>query len=262
MKGLLLRPIWVVFFFLLTLRQQAHVHAHQQEVEDSSSSHAIPAVAPSLVELTAADPQLSTLVMAKQSANFAQLLSQAGKNYTFFAPNNAAFAELAQHSPELARALFTAPWLQHLQNLLSFHIIDTTQAIHTFAVQESTAVHTLNGEALYLTRPYYEHHDQHDAMYVWPAIHGGYARVTAANQAGQNGVAHTVNAVLLPAWMTQSIGQTLKVRTHALSTFRQLVQLAGLDKVLAKEFGLTVCVHMRIQEQAKFSVKSYRILLF
>lgn len=190
--------------------------------------------APTLVELTASNPHLSTLVMAKHSADFSHLLGNTGKNYTFFAPDNNAFNYLQQQTPELARALFTAPWLDHLQNLLSFHIVDSEQAIHTSSVQESTTVHTLAGEPVYLT-PY------QDALYIWPALHGGYARVVTPDNGSANGVAHYVDAILMPSWLTRSIWQTISAANmRDLTTFKRLIDKADLGWMLAQDFGLTV----------------------
>ena len=183
-----------------------------------------------LVEVTSENPNLSTIAYAKQSTDFASLLSSVG-NFTFFAPDNNAFWYMHVKTPELTEALFTAPWLHHLRSLLAFHVI-ADEAIFSSNVQESTAVQTLNGDDLYLTS--YE-----GQLLVWPTLHGGYGRVVMPDNGSTNGVAHFVDSVLLAHWLTRSL-MGLTADNADLSTFKQLIVSADMDQHIAHWFGYTV----------------------
>ena len=185
-----------------------------------------------LIEVTATNTHLSTIVDAKRATEFAALLNSVG-NFTFFAPDNSAFVYMHEKTPELMDVLFTTKaWLCHLQNLLAYHVIQDEAIFSSDVIHESTAVQTRNGDSVYLTR--YEGH-----LYVWPALHGGYARVVTPDNGSTNGVAHFVDSVLLAQWLTRSL-MDLTVHIPQLSTFRYFVVAAGLESTIGYEFGYTV----------------------
>lgn len=216
--------------FFLAISALFHGVSASNVDTDLLSYHHQPLHGRTLVEVTSDNPNLSTITHAKLSTDFAGLLSSVG-NFTFFAPDNDAFGYLHTETPELAEALSTEPWIHHLRNLLAFHVIED-EAIFSTNVHESTAVETLNGDPLHLT-------NYQGQLWVWPTLHGGYARVVTPDNGSDNGVAHFVDSILLARWLTSSLmDSTTKIED--VFTFKQLLVASGLAPQVAHGFGYTV----------------------
>ena len=133
---------------------------------------------PNLLQLAQSVPQLSTLVTAVTAAGLGSVLSGPGP-LTVFAPTNDAFARLP--------ADFLAYLLGNkaaLTDVLTFHVVaGNVSSSQLFSGENIT---TVEGKDLHVYK------DQRGAIFI------DFAQVIAPNNEASNGVAHLIDAVLLP----------------------------------------------------------------
>jgi uncharacterized surface protein with fasciclin (FAS1) repeats len=176
---------------------------------------------PTLFELVAATPSLSTLGAAVVRAGLDGPLNSPG-SFTVFAPNNDAFGDVPA---DIASTLFTNDaFLPHLTDLLLYHVLGTKITTNMHAMFDGQFLSPLNGESLAVTRPQL-------------VINGN--RIIARNIEASNGVANVINGVLIPSWVSNSITDRV-VADSDLSTLLALVGLAGLGDALAGPGELTL----------------------
>jgi uncharacterized surface protein with fasciclin (FAS1) repeats len=130
-------------------------------------------------------------VEALRATGLFETLQGAG-TYTVFAPNDAAFDALPQ---DVRSGLTTPARREQSITLLSYHIVpgtvtaaDLGRAIDQGEGRAELA--TVTGGNLTLSR-------DGEAILVGDG-RGGQARITAADQAGANGVVHSIDTVLMP----------------------------------------------------------------
>lgn len=140
---------------------------------------------PSLVGLVTSVGDLSTLLAAVGSADLVETLTNAG-TYTVFAPTNAAFAAI----PALELAALLAD-KERLKQVILNHVL-ASQVLSTELMDGEQMVETATGGALWVTKTA-------DGVTVANSDRSITASVVAADNIANNGVAHTINAVLLPA---------------------------------------------------------------
>lgn len=185
-----------------------------------------------LVDLVVATPDLSTLETAVVAAGLVDALSSPGP-FTVFAPLDAAFGDLAAAAPTLVTALVTDPgFILHLQDVLLFHVVEGSELFSGDIPSGATSVSMLNGEMTEVV-------NSGGSITIGPAL-GGTATVVLPDLAESNGVAHAIDAVLLPSFVSTSIVDVAISLAPEFTTLVNLVVLAGLDGTLATEFGLTV----------------------
>jgi uncharacterized surface protein with fasciclin (FAS1) repeats len=139
------------------------------------------------------DPQYSFLTAAINKAGLVDALNKSGGKttlLTLFAPTNDAFKAAGFNSPSDLAAVPDST----LQAILLYHVIGSKVEAADIPQADNTAVTTLNGQPVYVTRT------SSNKVFV------NGVSVTKANIECTNGVIHQVNRVLLPA--TGTIVQT------------------------------------------------------
>ena len=133
----------------------------------------------------------TTLVAAVKAAGLVETLKGEGP-FTIFAPTNAAFDKL----PEGTVATLLKPEnKQQLTNILTYHVVagklDSKAVVAAIKASNGTAsVETVNGGTLKAMIKDGE---------VWlQDENGNYAKVTAVDLEGSNGVIHVIDTVVIP----------------------------------------------------------------
>ena len=133
---------------------------------------------PNLLQLAQSVPQLSTLVTAVTAAGLGSVLSGPGP-LTVFAPTNDAFARLP--------ADFLAYLLGNkaaLTKVLTYHV--AAGNVSSYDLKDGQNITSVEGSILHV------HKDQRGAIFI------DFSQVIAPNNEASNGVAHIIDAVLLP----------------------------------------------------------------
>ncbi|GBL06037.1 fasciclin domain-containing protein [Glaciecola sp. KUL10] len=180
------------------------------------------ASAQTIAEVAVGNPDLSTLVIALQTADLVGALSDPDAQFTVFAPTNAAFAMI---DPALLEAILadsdalTAILLQHV---VSGAAVD---AINAFALS-GTSVETMSGAMIPIAI-----NPETDSLTV------GGANVTVTDIQTANGIVHVIDMVIvgdveLPTPVSSSIVD-VAVEAGSFTTLMSLLRSTGLDTVLA-----------------------------
>ena len=136
-----------------------------------------------LVENASGASTLTTLVSAVQAAELAATLSGPGP-FTVFAPTNAAFDAVPRSALE---SLMMPANKAQLQGVLTFHVVPGR--LSAADLRDGQRLTTVNGEVLMVTKA-------NGRVMVGNAK--GMATVTQADVYASNGVAHVIDAVLMP----------------------------------------------------------------
>jgi uncharacterized surface protein with fasciclin (FAS1) repeats len=157
------------------------------------------AQAPTIAEVIAANPDLTTLFTLVSSANLLDVLSDPEANLTVFAPSNAAFEALPAESAEL---LMSDPTM--VMRVLTYHVVQGRLAAADLA--PGSALQTLEMEAA--------GGDLLGSQLTIDTGEGGALQVQGANILtadieASNGVVHIVDALLLPTDVAVEIGATV-----------------------------------------------------
>ena len=185
-----------------------------------------PAVTPTVVGIAQSDTSFSLLVEAVIKAGLAGTLSDLTKNYTVFAPTNAAFRSAGITSAVIAA--YTQPQIDAvLVPLLTYHVLGAK--VVASGVPVSDAVTTLNGKKLFASS---------NANGVF--LNG--VKVVTPNLNASNGVVHVIGKILTPP--TQNIAQIVIASTTAptpeFTLLLAAVSRAGLAGVLSGDGKYTV----------------------
>ncbi|MBS3797084.1 fasciclin domain-containing protein [Pseudoalteromonas sp. BDTF-M6] len=144
----------------------------------------VPAPAQSIVDIAVADGNFTTLVAALQTTGLDLVLADMEREFTVFAPNDAAFDKLDEATVE---ALFADA--EALSDLLLYHVLpDTTvqsDAAIAVANSDNPEITMANGDMATLSV-------QDSMLYI------DQSQVVAANVAADNGVIHVIDSVLMP----------------------------------------------------------------
>jgi uncharacterized surface protein with fasciclin (FAS1) repeats len=132
----------------------------------------------SIVELISSDPSFSTLLAALKAADLINVLSDEGP-YTFFAPNDAAFAKL---SPNALSDLLKPENKEKLVGILTYHVVPGQLASDQL---KTGKVKTLQGKPLNV-----QVKDQDITV--------NNAKVIKSDVSASNGVIYAVDTVLIP----------------------------------------------------------------
>ena len=181
--------------------------------------------AQNMVEVAQSVPELSTLVDLVVQADLVETLSTADP-ITVFAPVNDAFGALPE---ELVANLLTDEWKVHLQDVLGYHVLPAEVPASAIidAAPESVTATTLNME------------DITAVLDGESVVINESSTVVTPDVPADNGIAHVVDAVLTPSWVTNSIVDRA-VASPDLSTLVSLVTSAGLAETLSTGGPFTV----------------------
>jgi len=135
----------------------------------------------SIVDVAAANPELSTLVTAIEAAGLTDFLNSPG-SYTVLAPTNAAFEALPEGTLE---SLLEPENVDQLIEVLSYHlVVGSVPASDVVTLEE---IPTLQGQAITV------------AVEGETVTLNGTAQVVQTDIEAANGVVHVIDSVLLPA---------------------------------------------------------------
>jgi len=138
-----------------------------------------------LVELCESTPSLSTLTAALVAADLTDVLSDASKKFTVFAPTNDAFNALPAG---VLDNLLKPENKQELADILTYHVLPTQ--VKSTDLQLFQAVTTVEGKSVHVIK--LGHHVRVGASL------NSLQNVVAADNLATSGVAHIIDGVLLP----------------------------------------------------------------
>lgn len=177
---------------------------------------------PTLDDIILSDPDLTTMAAAFETAELVGRLCTTC-NFTAFAPNNEAFAELDQ---KFLATLLTPSWILHLQNLLAFHITlptDDGNRVLSSDFVDGQKFEMLNSEqvtASVLKR----------GITLTSTLTAG-SKIIEADILASNGALHKVDTVLSPGYFgvdVFALGDSY-VEFTILQELMDLIGLAGTD---------------------------------
>ena len=133
-----------------------------------------------VTEVVAKSAQHTTLLAALQQANLVSTLQDLSKQYTVFAPTNAAFDKYFQNSGTTAQQLLAS---SDLSSILLHHVLGSKAVSSSLTNAEVT---TLNGRDV--------------TVNITRGVKIDSANVTTADINADNGVVHVIDYVLLPTY--------------------------------------------------------------
>jgi transforming growth factor-beta-induced protein len=134
---------------------------------------------PSIVDIAVGNPDFSTLVAALTKADLVTALSAEGP-FTVFAPNNAAFAKLADNLGVEVADLLELP---NLADILLYHV--ASGAVKAEEAVSLKSIETLQGASVHIST-------SHGNVFI------NHSKVISADIEASNGIIHVIDAVLLP----------------------------------------------------------------
>jgi transforming growth factor-beta-induced protein len=137
-----------------------------------------------IVDVLSKDARFSTLVAAVQKAGYVELLADASKSFTVFAPTNEAFAALLTNLGVTGG--LDALSVAQLQPVLRYHVLGAEVKASDAQAAAGTRVDTLGGKLAV-------------GVESGAVVLDGRAKVTEADVDASNGVIHVVDSVLLPS---------------------------------------------------------------
>jgi transforming growth factor-beta-induced protein len=161
---------------------------------------------------------LDTLVAAVTAAGLVETLSAEDADLTVFAPTDEAFADL----PEVLVATLLQPeWILHLQDVLTYHVV--AGVVESSTLTNGQVVTMLNGEPATVTI----------SMGI---VSINDASVVAADVAASNGIAHVIDGVLTPSFLSRTVADL----GEDYSTLASLLAAADLVSALQGDGPFTV----------------------
>jgi uncharacterized surface protein with fasciclin (FAS1) repeats len=177
-----------------------------------------------IVEVAEANGSFTTLVAALQASGLDAVLADETRDFTVFAPTDAAFAALLTKMNITAAELLASP---NLSDILLYHVVPDLEINSTAAIAAAgTTVTTANTDD------------------IGVALKGAdlfinASRVENPDVAANNGVIHVIDAVLVPTEDDATSG-TIAAEATANGNFTTLLNalaVTGLDAVLADASG-------------------------
>lgn len=141
---------------------------------------------PTIVGIAVSNPNFSTLVAAVSCTGLVPALNGT-RNYTVFAPTNAAFAKLGLNASNVCTALPQST----LENILLYHVTPGTRLAKSVLPRES-------GETREIRTLLADQSFEVDSAGVITTTSGGTSRIVAADIRASNGVIHVIDTVLIP----------------------------------------------------------------
>ena len=185
---------------------------------DTSSSDPEPEPEPgNIVEVADDAGSFTTLLAAAQKAGLVDALSDDGASLTVFAPSDEAFAALGVSIDDLSE--------DDLADILLYHVVDGAVSVDDAGALAPSAVATLSGEKVALTKP------GDGNLYV------NFSKVVSYDIEASNGVIHVIDKVLLPPDMTLAASTITEivVASENFTALEAAVTKASLAETLADE---------------------------
>jgi len=173
-----------------------------------------PSAIGTIVDVAAADPELSTLVDALATAGLVDFLAGGG-SYTVFAPVNEAFETFPAY-------LLEPQFNLHLQNVLVYHVTDGVNL--SSDLTDGLVLEMFNVEPVMVSRT------ENDLLII--DVVGGESSVVEADLPATNGVVHKIGGGFLsPSFLQRDVVDQLASNPDY-SLLVSLIQTAGLEEAL------------------------------
>jgi uncharacterized surface protein with fasciclin (FAS1) repeats len=184
-----------------------------------------PTPAPTVVGVAQGNTNFTILVAAVTKAGLVTALSDATKNFTVFAPTNAAFEALPAPFNSVANInnITSATEISNLAAILKYHVLGAK--VLSGGVPTSDTVKTLDGRNIFASR------SASNVVFV------NGIKVTIADLPASNGVVHAIGKVLIPP--TQTIAQIV-IDGANFSLLERAVIVGGLASTLSGPGKFTV----------------------
>ena len=172
-----------------------------------------------IVQVARGNGSFTTLIAALEASGLDAVLADETRDFTVFAPTDAAFTAALTNLGITAADLLASP---NLSDILLYHVIADAEVRSTAAIAAAgTTVTTANSDEVGVSL-------QGADLFI------NASRVEAADVDANNGVIHVIDAVLLPTEDDPTAGSITAVAagTPALSTLVLALQTAMLDGVL------------------------------
>ena len=169
----------------------------------------------------------AALVTAFTTSGLAAEVENLG-GLTLFAPTTAGFLTLSGEYPQLAGAVLNNPgYVLHVQTLLLAHVAPAV--VFSEDLVDGIMVTTMSGDNFTF--------GINETVTISPGSDNGVATVIEPlDVIITQGVVHTINALLIPSFLTRTVVDIAVAET---STLASLVVMADLAGTLATTFGLT-----------------------
>jgi uncharacterized surface protein with fasciclin (FAS1) repeats len=180
-----------------------------------TASPAASSIDPTIVDIAAATPSLSTLVVAVTTAGLMNVLADPAATLTVFAPTNDAFSKLPNST---LNTLLNPAFSKHLTDVLLYHVIgsvvlftELSDGLEVIMLNDETVTVGIDGDNVSLTTG-----------------NGVNTMVSAVDITASNGVVHLIDGVLLPSF----IYRTVIDLGASYSTLFSLIELTALEETL------------------------------
>ena len=177
-----------------------------------------------IVEVAENNGSFTTLVAALQASGLDAVLADEARDFTVFAPTDAAFATLLSDLGISAADLLADP---NLADILLYHVVPDAEINSTQAIAASgSTVTTANTDDI-------------GVAFQGTELFINASRVATPDVAASNGVIHVIDAVLIPTTDDAASGTITDVAATngSFNTLVAALQTAGLDTVLADASG-------------------------
>jgi uncharacterized surface protein with fasciclin (FAS1) repeats len=177
-----------------------------------------------IIEVAEANGSFTTLVAALQASGLDAVLADETRDFTVFAPTDAAFAALLTDLGISAADLLASP---NLSDILLYHVVPDAEINSTQAIAAAgTTVTTANTDDIGVAL-------QGTDLFI------NASRVATPDVAASNGVIHVIDAVLVPTEDDATSGTITNVAdtNGNFSILVTALQTANLDTVLADASG-------------------------
>lgn len=170
----------------------------------------------SILDVAMATDDLSTLVVAVETAELTDALADPAVTLTVFAPTDTALAGI---DPKF----LTAPWKTHLTNILLTHVLDmevmsdaVTDGVMLTALSKENFTATVNETGVFLGSDLFS------------------SQVTTADVDASNGVVHIVNAFFMPSWTALTLAD-IAANVKGFDSVARFITEGGLEDEIAAE---------------------------
>jgi transforming growth factor-beta-induced protein len=216
--------------------------------------------AQSIAETAVNDNELSTLVTAAMKAGFVDVLASA-EELTLFAPTNEAFAKL---DADFLATLLTPPYILHLQALLSHHLWTGTLLSSNITDGLTLTSNTARFSPLGIG-PLNFSEDEGGGVFV-SGLAFELSQVIGPDIIADNGVIHKVDAVFVPALVSETLWEGLQRLPTGFETLKGLIADSGLIPTLngttpITVFGVPDQVFDTVPEEVLASLNITQVLL-
>jgi len=187
----------------------------------SQSNGPAPGPAPkaNIVDTAVAAGSFNTLAAALQATDLVSVLADENRQFTVFAPTDAAFAKLGQDTID---ALLADP--ETLSNILLYHVVpDAVVRARDARQLDGSSVTAANGDEIGIQV-------NNKRLFI------NDSKILAANVHASNGIIHVINNVLIPPSQMPKVTMNIVDTAVAAGSFNTLTSLlvaTGLDDVLS-----------------------------